>query len=84
MAKRKRAENELTELPQDYEGVSLAATSEEEVAVGEEGLLPVGTSIHEGETSTTREVATADVAAKEGLGPGPFWAILVRASYTLS
>lgn len=69
MTKRKRAKNEFTELPQDNEGVSLAATSEEEAVVAEESLLPVGTSIHEGETFTAEEVAIAYVAAKEGLGP---------------
>ena len=83
MAKRKRSENELTEPPSGNEGVSSAAASEEKSAVNKEGLIPIGKPFHVDKTPTSEELAPADVAVEEELGYGPFWALLVRAGYTL-
>ena len=83
MTKRKRAENESSELPHAEETVDSAVTPGKDPAVGEGSSLPVGTPVPEAEALVSEGGSAAEVAAQEELGPGPFWALLVRAGYTL-
>lgn len=78
MAQRTRAETDLSELsPVQEEGTAVFQARTEQTPV------PSGSPASEGEVHQLEGVAPDDMAVEEELYTHPFWALLLRAGYTL-